>query len=161
VDGTLIEIARAARREMTTFAKKHPEIGDWEDLSCYCGISSYFLKILAQKFDYRLALVVGLAFPFGEPDRNDLSNRDINHCWNVYGGNVIDITATQFGSDHSVHIDEVENDTHYAINVRHQTGKVGLPKIFGEWPSDQSPVRYVEELQSRATRLAGEIKIAA
>lgn len=163
MDEILLEIAQAARNEMVLFARKHNRIGDYRDLGCFCAISSYFLKILAKKFGYRLALVEGHAFPYTPLDHDDLDGVDINHCWNVYNGiKIIDITATQFAGQYkSVHLDDVGCNTHYAINIRFQTGKIGLPKIFKAWPSEQSPVKFVDELKARANRLAYEIALAA
>lgn len=147
MNNMLVKIARAARKEMEDFAENHNDIGSPHDLGCYCAISSYFLRYLARNFGYHLKMVEGAAF---EP--NDI--RYTNHCWLVYNDKVIDITATQFGCQKKVNIVNVGNINYYEI-------RKSTEDRFSNWPSDQSPITFKNELKRRARRLAEELQIAA
>ena len=152
MDKTLIKIAKAARKEMEAFAPEVDIMGDVETLACYCAISSYFLRYLARQFGYHLTLVEGAAFNDDEDD----SYKRVNHCWAVYRGMVIDITATQFDVIEKVYITPVGSPDYYVI--RRSTEESF--DTDGGW-FEQSPLLYKNELKARAWRLATELKIAA
>lgn len=158
MDSTLFKLAEAARSEMESFANEHEDIGDPVDLGCYCAIASYFLKILARKFGYNLTLVEGIAFEDVDPE--DIPDDSVNHCWTAIDGKVVDITATQFGSDRKVHIANVGDGNYFVVKENRQTGPQRLKTIFKAWPNDQSPLLFINELKRRATRLAGELQMA-
>ena len=158
MDKQLKTIAQAARREMKDFARKNPGIGDPCDLACFCALASYFFKIVAERFDYDVILVEGVAFDFFD-FKNSLSD-NINHCWTEYNGKIYDLTATQFGSSRTVHIVNKTNKNYYAINAGIKVDDHNLSESFREWPSEQAPILFKRELQKRAEKVVSRLRAA-
>lgn len=149
IDKFLLLLAREARKEMENFAKDHQNIGDHigdpKDLNCQCAISSYFLKLLGKRFGYNLTLVQGVAFerPYSHTDN------DINHCWIEYKDHIIDLTATQFNKKlKKVHVVNKKNENY--LPLRKSCSK----DSFKDWPEDQSPFEFKEELILRVRLLS-------
>ena len=116
------KIATASRLEMEHFVRQFvKDTYNGNDLSTYCGISSYFLCMVGQKFGYHFDLVEGLAFDSRLTDYNwgeeDIDPFESNHCWVEYGNLIIDLTATQFDSGlRNVHVTDVDDhDNYYAM----------------------------------------------
>lgn len=143
-------IAKAARKEMEHFAKYKTEVSDSHRLMGLCAISSYFLKILSKKMGYDIALIEGAAFD------GWVSDDGINHCWNLYDGKIIDITATQFGVHRKVHIVNADNKKYIP-----KRKIVNLTRTFEHWLDEQSPLVYQKELKERAKHLVGRIHLSA
>lgn len=123
----IISIATTARQLTEIFAKDHPEIGDSQDLECFCAIGSKILKLLAKKYDYDVTFVQG---QYGSVFYKD----HLNHCWTEYNSRIIDITATQFGIKDPIHIIEKSVATYYHPVHFHD-------KMSGDW-GDQNPKNY-------------------
>lgn len=160
----LRKIATATRAEMESFARKHNGIGfkgSDKDLSCYCAIASFLLVMVGKKFGYDLSLVAGSAFDgfFGEfeyEEDDEFSNYDINHSWVEHNGKIIDLSAQQFDpSLKKVHVVGVDDNEYWPIKRNDEVRK----DFKVNWPNEQSPYTYMEELTERANELS--IKIAA
>ncbi len=156
MDRQLKKIATASRKEMESFARKHNYIGSGDDLSCYCGIASYFLVMMGRKFGYNLTLVEGVAFEYVDDEETIEDLRDqTNHCWVEYKGMIIDLTATQFALVKKVHIVGAADEKYWPTDRNNTVRK----NLKADWPDDQSPYSYLKELRKRANKLS--IKIAA
>lgn len=143
MDNQLHQIATAAREEMENFAREIDSCNA-DDLSCWCGISSYFLVMVGRKFGYHLSLVEGIAFNGGwDPDQP-------NHCWVEYQGKIIDITATQFADVNKIHIVE-KDDQNYDCVRRNNAARKSLKC----WLPEQSPYTHahIKELRKRANSI--------
>ena len=134
----LFKIAKKARALTEKFAKKHPDIGYPEDLSCYCAIGSRILHLLAEKNGYELEFIQGYFGDVFDSDRK-LTSSSINHCWLEYKGHVVDITATQFGIQAPVHVVSRRNTDQYHPVLNHT-------KFDANW-DDQSPTRYTRKIK--------------
>lgn len=151
MDKKLKKIATVSRREMESFVRKHDRYNA-EDLAEYCGISSFFLIMLGQKFGYRMTLVEGLAFT-NEIEHfleDGPGSYNPNHCWVEHKGMIIDLTATQFRKSlKKVHIVNANNKEYLAIN-RNNKAKSNFRRT---WPHEQSPYSYISELRRRAKKV--------
>lgn len=144
---------------MEKFSREHGEYG-YEDLSCLCAISSYFLVMVGRQFGYHLTLVEGLAFDEEIDDllsgEEELDPPSPNHCWVEYKGKIIDLTATQFDdSVKKVHIVDATSENYWWI-ARHNEARRRLKK---SWPNEQSPYSYIRELRKGVARI--KMKLAA
>lgn len=158
MDKRLKTIVAATREEMESFARKHTYIGFQGsdlDLSCYCAIASYFLVMVGRKLGYKLTLVEGIAFEGPPPDcdeDDDEENVDnANHCWVEHGGKIIDLSAMQFDPNlDRVHVVDIGDYDYWPLKRNNAVRK----NLKDEWPTDQSPYRYIKELRKRANRLS-------
>ena len=113
------------------FAKKdYFQTGYYSDLAGYCAIASYFFKAVAKEFGYHVDIIEG------RYDVGDGEDYDVNHCWNVYGEHVIDLTAKQFDSKaRAIHITEAIDRTYIPFNLNLDAYK----SLKSMWPVEQSP----------------------
>ncbi len=139
---------------MESFARKHHFIGSWGsdlDLSCYCAIASYFLVMVGRKLGYKLTLVEGIAFDDDIEALHNGEDFEPNHCWVEHNGKIIDLSAMQFDPNlDRVHVVDVNDDDYWPLGRNNAVRR----NLKDEWPSDQSPYRYIKELRKRANRLS-------
>jgi hypothetical protein len=94
----IIDTAYKIRERVTKFAKEinREYYLDPEGLMGCCAISSVALKYYTK--NPKLKIIEGIVN--GSPPPTGAKVIDyINHCWNEYEGQIIDITATQFWHD--------------------------------------------------------------
>ena len=159
MDKNLVIIGRAARKEIMNFARRHPNIGNPVDLTCFCAIASYFFKLVAEPFGYDLTLVEGIAFDSsykGKP----IQRRDINHCWTEYDGMVYDLTATQFKSGNAVHVVKNTNKNYISVNPGIKTDDRNLSESFPDWIDEQTPIMFKRELKRRAENVVYNLQVS-
>lgn len=157
MDRTIRTIARVIRVEMEKFAQRddlHPYNGD--DLACLCAISSWFMTNLARKFKRTIHCAMGY-FDM-DNGKYDIPEGCINHTWNVYRRQIIDVTATQFDNmcvaHRKVHYtttsDPVYNFQLWANNH----------KAFVDWPCDQNPYEFEDVLDKHMEAAVAKLKQA-
>lgn len=138
MDADIVRLATVARKEISRFAQR-TDLHSYNstDLACLCGISSWFITRLGNRFDHDINCAMGFF-------------KDNGHCWNVYGLEIIDITATQFGVKDKVHVTRYD-DPRYKRRIWCYT-----EDAFADWPEEQMPQSFDRELQKhldRATRI--------
>lgn len=151
MDQKLLYIAKATRAELESFALKYTAPDCWgvgsgehhRVLQGYCGIASYFLRMVASSFGYKVDMVTGAAD----------GGYGINHSWNVYNRNIIDLTATQFWcSAKKVHVTKITNPRYFPKHINAEA-----LKNFHAW-SSQSPFAYIGALRYRRAKLIKKLR---
>lgn len=124
-------IAQSCQRSVRAFAKKdYFQTGYWSDLAGYCGIASYFFKAVAKEFGHHLDIVEG------RYEVGDGCDYDVNHCWNMLGDTIIDLTARQFDPKaRPIYITDADDRTYIPFNINLDAYK----SLKSLWPEDQSP----------------------
>jgi len=136
-DHHIVKVSRITRELMEVFARSDESQYNNDDLSCLCGVSSWFNKVLASRLGFSLQCVQGVYVYDGYTIYDNP-----NHCWNVYRGTIIDVTATQFGVRNKVHITSV-GDSVYGEHYRMED----YNKFFKKWPTCQTPSDYSDSLE--------------
>lgn len=95
-----------------------------DDLHCMCGVASFFLKNVVEKENISINCRLASAI-------------DMGHCFTEIGGQVIDLTATQFGSDKKVMFKELAEYEQWL-----GLGKSRIIKRLN-WGTGQSPRKNV------------------
>lgn len=121
-------LAKQVRNNLKSFICDKPSSFD-SNFFCACAVASYTLwKVLLSK-GYSAKFVRGFY-------------RGDNHCFVICNNQIIDITATQFDIREEVYITD-SNDNRYDLIDEDSDA---LNYLNDNWPSDQIPQSYVEEL---------------
>lgn len=126
----LLKIAKKARTVCEQFAFSHDSVNmDFHkvgDLCGMCAIASFFFQRIAKEKD----VTINCRYSWDETG--------CGHVYNEYQGIVIDLTATQFGSEHPIHMQPMADYTEW----------LGMP-LGGQirkrinWQDGQSPRKKV------------------
>ena len=119
---------------------QHPFVFNY-DYAGMCVIASYTLHKIYKKLGYKTT------FAIGEYDGR-------THGFLIYNGDIIDITATQFGLRRACHIERF-NGSKYEVQFK--DNKAIYDMRF--WDLDQNPRSYRNSLKSIENKIVKEFKV--
>ena len=158
LDPMVLKAAQAVRKEVEIWAHRlsDPEdcMIDPDSLTGCCAIASYLLHRTLTHLGIKSTLTMGRFFVNGRPSWDDDANEHCNHCWVVVDGQIVDVTASQFGCPDPVFVGPIDDDRYYVV----RSGAAARHNILRDW-NTQSPVCYPNSMSSILKQVSKEVRV--